>query len=896
MPTTRPLWRELALLPPLVAALWAASWIGVRFVPDGGGPSLWWPPAAVLVLYLVRQQPLPRTLPIALVARFTAGILVSGWPADLVTSLVGSVAVIGSYGVGVALFKRVQRSSMPGDAREMAGFLFLTGVLAPVLAALTSRGIQVLTGGHEVERFWSAVGSFALGDTAAVVAFVPMVVTLVRGRHREVTARAWRETAVFAFVLLVTTLTSSLWSTVGVATSVLAFVPLALASFRVGRAPTTFLTALTGATVAWGVAGASVDLVAVQLPFVLFALVSQLIASLLNAGGVWHDDEVEVLASLDVALPPRDSARRTAVRQARLARNVGAVITVVQLARVASGAVDLPAALPPVLLAMVGLGGLVLTNAWSVHLDVTRGFTTRRVVAETRVDAFALTAIALTFGPVFGDGLLLIAPFFAVGAAMRVPTREAAVLTAGLATVTGVVGVAGWLPWGVGMDGMTVTEAAAIGAAAVAIAVAVSRSFEAVARLGEGVREVAIELDQAQQELAASKAELTREHAKTERRATKLASQTELLRSTNRDLEQSRASLERFAGVVAHDLRSPIATAQGVINTLETLGDRMNEEQQMQLLGMLGPNLSRAARLIERLHDHARASTSTLQKEPTDLNRLVRGVLDDLSGGITAAGARVGQSSLLPRVTIDGVLIGQVLTNLLGNAIRYAGRDEDGQERVATIVIGGHWTDDGYVVTVDDDGPGLPTGSSDRLFEAGEHGGSDRRGIGLGLATCREVVERHHGRIWARPSTLGGAGFSFLIPARVPDLKHILVVEDDVAMRVLYREALEADALPGQRVVVSEAGDLATAREFLAHGGDKTFDALILDLNLPDGSGDELLDEPISAHIPVHVVSSELPDSPGMVRAAARGAVVSARDELVANPDGLGRRLLGEVV
>jgi two-component system sensor histidine kinase VicK len=115
----------------------------------------------------------------------------------------------------------------------------------------------------------------------------------------------------------------------------------------------------------------------------------------------------------------------------------------------------------------------------------------------------------------------------------------------------------------------------------------------------------------------------------------------------------------------------------------------------------------------------------------------------------------------LPPVEIDEVRIGEVITNLVTNAAAYS---EEGTE----IVLEARKWGDEIVVSVADDGIGIPPSELERVFDRFhrlEAGTARRRGgIGLGLAIAREIVSQHGGRIWAESRAKGGSKFSFTLP------------------------------------------------------------------------------------------------------------------------------------
>jgi two-component system sensor histidine kinase KdpD len=117
----------------------------------------------------------------------------------------------------------------------------------------------------------------------------------------------------------------------------------------------------------------------------------------------------------------------------------------------------------------------------------------------------------------------------------------------------------------------------------------------------------------------------------------------------------------------------------------------------------------------------------------------------------------------LPLVEFDAVLIERVLCNLLENAAKYT--PPGSTVRIGTVISGKR-----LLVTVTDNGPGLPAGQEERIFEKFTRGEreSATSGVGLGLAICRAIIEAHNGKIWAGNNPAGGAKFSFTLPLGTP--------------------------------------------------------------------------------------------------------------------------------
>jgi two-component system sensor histidine kinase KdpD len=111
----------------------------------------------------------------------------------------------------------------------------------------------------------------------------------------------------------------------------------------------------------------------------------------------------------------------------------------------------------------------------------------------------------------------------------------------------------------------------------------------------------------------------------------------------------------------------------------------------------------------------------------------------------------------LPLVPVDGVMIELVLLNLFENVLKYT-------ESGSPVTIGASATHEAVMVEVVDEGPGLPPGAEESVFEKFYRGASGQRGFGLGLSICKAIVTAHGGRIWAENRQPRGAAFRFTLP------------------------------------------------------------------------------------------------------------------------------------
>jgi two-component system sensor histidine kinase KdpD len=146
-----------------------------------------------------------------------------------------------------------------------------------------------------------------------------------------------------------------------------------------------------------------------------------------------------------------------------------------------------------------------------------------------------------------------------------------------------------------------------------------------------------------------------------------------------------------------------------------------------------------------------------LHREWQALEELVGAALARLERGRKGRRVEVSMPPDLPFVPVDAVLLEQVFVNLLDNAFKYG--DPSSPVRVTAAAPG-----QAVTVEVADEGPGVPPGQEERIFEKFHRASSGRRGFGLGLPICRAIVTAHGGRIWAENRMPRGIVFRFTLP------------------------------------------------------------------------------------------------------------------------------------
>lgn len=220
-----------------------------------------------------------------------------------------------------------------------------------------------------------------------------------------------------------------------------------------------------------------------------------------------------------------------------------------------------------------------------------------------------------------------------------------------------------------------------------------------------------------------------------------------------------REELAAFAGVVAHDLRNPLAAIDGwtemIADELDTGG--LDAQLAREFVSRVRSSSRRMRELIRDLLAHATSSARDLDVSRVDLGPLVAEIV----------AARHAEQSVafddIPPVLGDPVLLRQVVDNLIGNALKYVAPGVE-----ARIVVHGCRSEPGWVtVRVADNGIGIPAGEQELIFEEFHRAHyRDYEGSGLGLSIVRRIITRHDGTIVARSNPDGqGSVFEFTLPA-----------------------------------------------------------------------------------------------------------------------------------
>lgn len=222
-------------------------------------------------------------------------------------------------------------------------------------------------------------------------------------------------------------------------------------------------------------------------------------------------------------------------------------------------------------------------------------------------------------------------------------------------------------------------------------------------------------------------------------------------------LEESNAELERFASVASHDLREPLRAVRSYLELLDSRYADDLDDDAREFIEFAVTGAKRMQSMIEDLLEYSRIG-SNVRRERVDCEAVIDEVCDNLAVSIEETNAAVHRGNL-PAVVADRTLLVQLFQNLIDNAIQHT------DKAAPEVTLHAQRADGAWRFAVEDNGPGIPEDDIDDIFEMFSTR-NDKNGLGIGLATCRKIVETLGGDIWLETSLGEGSIFYFTLPAR----------------------------------------------------------------------------------------------------------------------------------
>jgi light-regulated signal transduction histidine kinase (bacteriophytochrome) len=262
---------------------------------------------------------------------------------------------------------------------------------------------------------------------------------------------------------------------------------------------------------------------------------------------------------------------------------------------------------------------------------------------------------------------------------------------------------------------------------------------------------------------------IVNELAELERSERELRETRDRLQSQAVDLMRSNRDLAQFAYVASHDLQEPLRKVAGFCQLLQRRYAGQLDERAEQYIEFAVDGARRMQRLINELLAFSRVGSADRAMVDVPLTEVTADALGELAaagdlgpaGGDLDTDARVVVGEL-PLVRGDATLLRQLMTNLVGNAVKFRRPDTP-----AEVHIDAQRDATGWQISVADNGIGIPPEFADKIFVIFQrlHGRDSYPGTGIGLALAKRIVEYHGGRIWLDTGRRDGTTIRFSLPA-----------------------------------------------------------------------------------------------------------------------------------
>ena len=238
------------------------------------------------------------------------------------------------------------------------------------------------------------------------------------------------------------------------------------------------------------------------------------------------------------------------------------------------------------------------------------------------------------------------------------------------------------------------------------------------------------------------------------------------LKKTLKELEAKNQELEDYTYTVSHDLKTPLVTIQVFAELLNNKYADQMDEKAKHYLQRITQGTDNLGTLVSNLLELSRAGRKSRPFELHDFNEILEVSLAGLEGKLTQNNVKITHSDDFPKVHSDDLRMEQVLSNLIGNSVKYMGDQPEPEVEIGWKEEAGH-----YRFWVKDNGIGIREEDQDRIFKVFERAetGFDEEGSGIGLSIVKKIIQVHGCDVWVESEFGKGSTFYFELPKKGVD-------------------------------------------------------------------------------------------------------------------------------
>ncbi|MEO1259120.1 MAG: ATP-binding protein [Bacteroidota bacterium] len=239
-----------------------------------------------------------------------------------------------------------------------------------------------------------------------------------------------------------------------------------------------------------------------------------------------------------------------------------------------------------------------------------------------------------------------------------------------------------------------------------------------------------------------------------------LSRQAESLKQAHIQLKAINEELEQFAYAASHDLKEPLRMIKMYTQFIDKRLDKQLDNSSKEYMGFVVDGVTRMERLLTDLLEYSRLGRNNRKSKDTDLNDVLLAVINNLTATMKETNTAI-KCNELPVIKSTSTEMIQLFQNLISNSIKFR------QDDVTPLIQIKHEVQEGaHHFYFMDNGIGIPPEACDRVFNIFErlHSKTDYEGTGIGLATCKKIVDNLGGKIWVEPGEEEGTTFQFVIP------------------------------------------------------------------------------------------------------------------------------------